>query len=60
MPLFLPLFTFNPLAEAASAMGSGSAGQAIDEALDEGFYPPEAEERFVLSGIDNDNDVDLA
>ena len=60
MPLFLPLFAFAPLTEAASAMGSSATGQAIDEALDDGFYPPEAEERFVLSCVEDDNTVDLA
>ena len=54
MPVFLHLFPFNPLTDAASAMGSGGASQSLDEALDDGFYPPEADDYFLLSSSDED------
>lgn len=48
----LEMMRTNPIAEAASAMASSGSTHTLDEALEEGFFPPEAEDHFALKDLE--------
>lgn len=48
MEKFFELLKQTPLVDAAAAMGADGASNDIDEALEDGFFPPEAENHFVM------------
>lgn len=54
MDALLSLIAKNPLTDAAAAMGANGVSSDFDDAMEEGFFPPEAQAHFELKEATDD------